>query len=179
MKTISKRDQKTSRQRDCRNKDFGYPVRQSSEHRSCRRGFLGFLAGFAGISLVLNQLEKFNFFRNTFKAQSVSVSKQVVRVEEIEKVGYCLFRFPTEHDPAILVKLTDGDFRAFSQQCTHLLCPVVYQPEKARLFCACHKGSFRVTDGSVIAGSPRKPLPRFLVEVVDGWVYVKEELEMS
>ncbi len=41
-----------------------------------------------------------------------------------------LFRYPTEHDPAILVRLPGGELRAFSQKCTHLGCVVYWSREQ-------------------------------------------------
>ena len=46
---------------------------------------------------------------------------------------------------------------AFSQQCTHLSCAVVPQPEQNRLFCPCHEGAFDLQSGRPIAGPPNRP----------------------
>ena len=88
------------------------------------------------------------------------------------KNGYYLFRYPTENEPAILVKLSDGTFRAFSQRCTHLLCPVHFRPDDDSLYCPCHNGSFNAKDGSVQFGPPPKPLPQYKVKVDDGVIWI-------
>ena len=72
----------------------------------------------------------------------------------------------------ILVKLADGTFRAFSQRCTHLLCPVHFKPEDESLYCPCHNGSFNAKDGSVQFGPPPKPLPQYKVKVDDGVIWI-------
>src|ERR1700687_641535 len=37
-----------------------------------------------------------------------------------------LFRYPTDRDPCIAVRTTEGKLVAYSQVCTHLSCAVVY-----------------------------------------------------
>ena len=54
---------------------------------------------------------------------------------------------------------------AFSQQCTHLSCAVIPQPEHNRLFCPCHEGAFDLQSGRPIAGPPNRPLTRVLLDV--------------
>lgn len=68
--------------------------------------------------------------------------------------------------------LGENEFAAYSQSCTHLMCPVHFQPETRRLVCPCHEGYFSAIDGRVLAGPPPRPLPRYPVELRDGqgWV---------
>lgn len=79
-----------------------------------------------------------------------------------------LFTYPTEHDPAIVVRKPDGTLAAFSQKCTHLSCAVYYSAEYNRLECPCHEGYFSVDTGRVLQGPPPRPLPRILVEERNG-----------
>lgn len=148
-----------------------FPVSRPSEHRSARRQFLQFL-GLGGLTVALGAFAKKLFAKDAPEYPRV----EVVPRNQIQH-GYHLFRYPTEHDPAILVELADGTLRAYSQRCTHLLCPVHFKPETQSLFCPCHKGSFDATDGSVQYGPPPKPLPQFEVAVRDGrvWVLGKEK----
>jgi Rieske Fe-S protein len=39
------------------------------------------------------------------------------------------------------------------------------------LHCPCHNGYFDLESGRVIAGPPRRPLPRVTLEIRDGVVY--------
>ncbi|MCK6480518.1 MAG: ubiquinol-cytochrome c reductase iron-sulfur subunit [Planctomycetaceae bacterium] len=66
--------------------------------------------------------------------------------------------------PGILVRLPDGEFRAFSAACTHLSCLVSYRADKKVLWCACHAGAYDLT-GRNIAGPPPRPLAAFTVNV--------------
>jgi Rieske Fe-S protein len=102
---------------------------------------------------------------------SVIAPLSVVRTSEIPVGGYKLFRYPTKDDPCILVRLGPDEFAAYSQSCTHLMCPILFQPEKKQFCCPCHEGYFSAEDGSVLAGPPRRPLPRYEVEIRDGQIW--------
>lgn len=89
----------------------------------------------------------------------------VGQTSELPVGGVKLFNYPTEHDPAILVRKPDGSLAAFSQKCTHLSCAVYYSAERNRLECPCHEGYFSIDNGRVLQGPPPRPLPRItLVE---------------
>jgi Rieske Fe-S protein len=97
--------------------------------------------------------------------------RAVARVDEIPVGGSRLFAYPGDEDHAILVRLGDDRFVAYDQQCTHLLCPVIAQPEAGRLHCPCHNGNFDLETGRVLSGPPERPLPRITLEVRGGVVY--------
>lgn len=75
--------------------------------------------------------------------------------------------------PAIVIRLDDGSFRAFSALCTHLQCIVAYSAERKRIECPCHRGVYSL-EGVNIAGPPPSPLRPLTVEVVNGKVTVSE-----
>lgn len=75
------------------------------------------------------------------------------------------FRYPTESDPAILVRAKDGDYFAYNQKCTHLACPVYFEKQKQRLECPCHEGGFDMRTGDVLYGPPPRPLDKVEIEV--------------
>jgi menaquinol-cytochrome c reductase iron-sulfur subunit len=63
------------------------------------------------------------------------------------------------------------NFTAFAVNCTHLACPVNWQAHARIFLCPCHGGVF-YADGTVAAGPPPRPLPRYDVRVQDGAVQV-------
>ena len=65
----------------------------------------------------------------------------------------------------------DGRLVAFGQQCSHLSCAVIPEPERGQLRCPCHNGYFEIREGRPIAGPPRRPLPRITLAVRDGTIY--------
>ena len=87
----------------------------------------------------------------------------IANVADIPVQGVKLFRYPGEHDTAIMVRTDADTFVAYSQKCTHLSCAVFYAPERKRLECPCHEGYFAVDSGRVLQGPPPRPLPRILL----------------
>jgi Rieske Fe-S protein len=54
---------------------------------------------------------------------------------------------------------------AYEQRCTHLLCPVLYEGDRQRIFCPCHEGVFNPATGERLAGPPPRPLNKIALEV--------------
>jgi cytochrome b6-f complex iron-sulfur subunit len=73
-----------------------------------------------------------------------------------------IFRFGSQ--PAILIKDSNGEMKAFSAVCTHLACIVQYRSDISHIWCACHNGHFDL-NGRNIEGPPPKPLEQFVVNV--------------
>jgi Rieske Fe-S protein len=48
---------------------------------------------------------------------------------------------------------------------------VIPKPEEGRLHCPCHEGHFSLASGEPLAGPPRRPLPRILLELRQGRVF--------
>jgi Rieske Fe-S protein len=66
--------------------------------------------------------------------------------------------------PALLVRVGDNDFRAFSATCTHLNCTVQFRDADRQIWCACHNGFYDLS-GKVVSGPPPAPLEEFAVRV--------------
>jgi Rieske Fe-S protein len=98
-------------------------------------------------------------------------ARAIAAVADVPVGGSVVFAYPGEDDHAILVRLSEEEFVAYDQQCTHLLCPVLAQPERGRLHCPCHNGNFDIATGRPISGPPERPLPRITLEVRGGDVY--------
>ncbi len=98
------------------------------------------------------------------RADEVLPHVKVASVPDLPRGGSLVFAYPAAGNPCLLVHRDDGTFVAFSQSCTHLGCPVVYEAEERRLHCPCHAGFFSVDDGRVLAGPPPRPLPRIRLE---------------
>ena len=144
-----------------------YPVSQPREHQVSRRELTKFAclgaaacACAAGLRPVL------------FKTPEGTEPVSVARNDELAPGQSKLFRYPTEQHPAILVRLSDGTLVAYSQSCTHLMCPIHFDAESEQLVCPCHNGYFDPADGSVLAGPPPRALPSFPVTVRDGTIFV-------
>lgn len=146
-----------------------YPVRRSNEHLVCRRQFVATACGCAvavGAGVTLLRPER--LLRPVVAAVPLALGP----VEELPVGGHKLFRYPTEDDPCILVRLSETEYAAYSQSCTHLACPVHYQHAEKQFYCPCHEGFFSAEDGRVLAGPPQRPLPRYPVEIREGQLWV-------
>ena len=106
------------------------------------------------------------------RAQAMGAVTSVALPEaDLPKPGSVLmFKFGSH--PAMLIHHTDGQLVAFDAICTHLGCTVQYQPDKSRIYCACHGGTYDPKTGKNVAGPPPKPLTEFRVEVADGQVII-------
>jgi Rieske Fe-S protein len=51
-----------------------------------------------------------------------------------------------------------GTFKAFGKKCTHQGCPVTQIADK-EIVCRCHGSHFSISDGSVVKGPAKSPLP--------------------
>lgn len=97
--------------------------------------------------------------------------KRIAPDRDVAPGGVVEFRYPSEDDPCLLIRLRDGNLVAYGQQCSHLSCAVIPEPEQGHLHCPCHNGYFEINEGRPIAGPPRRPLPRIKLEVRAGFIY--------
>jgi Rieske Fe-S protein len=88
----------------------------------------------------------------------------IARAAEIPVGGVKLFRYPNSKEQCLLVRITENDYAAYSQKCTHLSCAVYYSREDNQLICPCHNGRFSIRNGAVIQGPPTRALPHVLLE---------------
>ena len=63
----------------------------------------------------------------------------------------------------------DARFVAFDVNCSHLGCPVRWEPEAELFMCPCHGGVY-YGNGQVAGGPPPQPLHRFQTRVQNGQV---------
>ena len=105
------------------------------------------------------------------RRQGAPAMVRIASVGDVSVGGTLVFRYPTDHDPNVLVRLSEGEFVAFSQKCTHLSCAVVPRPDQGVLHCPCHEGYFDLRSGRPTAGPPRRPLPRVTLELRGSAIY--------
>lgn len=78
----------------------------------------------------------------------------------------------TARTAAWLRRESAENFIAFVINCTHLGCPVRWLQDASLFMCPCHGGVY-YQDGTVAAGPPPLPLPRYEVRVRNGVVEIK------
>ncbi len=144
-----------------------FPISQPEEHKVSRREMAKFAClGLAACSCAAAVRPVL------FPAPPKGERVKVAHSDELAPGESMLFRYPTEDHPAILVRLPDGEYVAYTQSCTHLMCPIHYDSSSNQLVCPCHAGYFDATNGQVLAGPPPKPLPSYPVSLENGSIFV-------
>ena len=146
-----------------------FPYEAAGEEEVTRREFARYLVLGAGAMAVgtvglaaWTQLRSIN----------TGSPERIVALDEVAVGDTYLFRYPTDGDPAVLLRVGPSEVVAFSQKCTHLGCVVYWQAEEDRWHCPCHEGNFAKLNGAVLSGPPTRPLGRIEVEVrEDGAVW--------
>jgi arsenite oxidase small subunit len=78
------------------------------------------------------------------------------------------FAYPTRNDPAVLLRSSEGEYRAYSRRCSHAGCSVEFDASRRCLRCPCHNGAFDARMGHVMFGPPRTPLDEIVLQVRSG-----------
>ena len=153
----------------CWKRDF--PVRSEEERYVARREFTKLL-GSTSLAFLIGALAAAarKLWRNAAPGRTTSMP--IATVDEMAVGAYKLFRYPTEeNDVCILLRLGPSQFVAFNQNCTHLSCPVHFNPDAMQLECPCHRGFFSAADGRPLAGPPKRPLVGISVSIRKGQVW--------
>lgn len=146
-------------------KDF--PIDVEADEYGARRDFTKFMV-LTSLAFVCGQL--WIGLQSLFRARSTE-EKQIAKVSEVQVGQTISFNYPTDRDSCILIRPSEESFLAYSNQCTHLMCPVRPDLEHDRLHCPCHEGYFEAGTGRPLAGPPRRPLPKIHLRIADGIIY--------
>jgi Rieske Fe-S protein len=152
-----------------------FPYQAAAEEEVTRREFARYLVLGAGAMAVGNVgLAAWTQLRSI----NTGDPRPIVAVDAVPVGETYLFRYPSHDDPAVLLRLAEGEAVAFSQKCTHLGCVVYHEPEEQRWHCPCHEGNFELVTGAVISGPPTRPLGRIDVESRDdGMIWARGRVE--
>jgi Rieske Fe-S protein len=148
-------------------KDF--PIDWPQDTYVERRDFVKFLvltsaAFVAGQFWIAGQ----NWWRRRRKQLEVA---RIASMDEIPVGGLITFTYPEKHDPCVLIRPRENVLIAYNQKCTHLSCAVIPRVDEGVIRCPCHEGVFDLDSGRPLAGPPRRPLTRILLEVRGRDVY--------
>lgn len=105
------------------------------------------------------------------------------------------FSYPDDSSPCQAIRMgspvpggvgPNGDIVAYSSYCTHMGCPVAYEPASRTFKCGCHFSIFDPENGGqMVTGQATEDLPRILLEYdattdsvhavgVDGLIYGRQ-----
>jgi len=142
-----------------------------------RRDFMKFMV-LTSAAFTLGQL--WIAAQNWYRKRSGQPGIQRIASADDLAVGAALgFTYPNEHERCLLVRLTDTEFVAFAQECTHLSCAVVPRPAQGSFYCPCHEGRFDIRTGVPTAGPPRRPLTRIVLEMRGREIYAVDVEERT
>lgn len=133
-----------------------------------RRGFLTFLTA-CSAALFLATVP---FARRFMGRREEHFPKVALgRITDIPHGEARPFVYPGKDNPALLVHLPNGEWRAYEGTCTHLSCVIYWDVASERLICPCHNAAFAIETGAVLMGPPRYPLPRIELSVEGDTIY--------
>jgi nitrite reductase/ring-hydroxylating ferredoxin subunit len=133
-----------------------------------RRGFLTFLMA-CSAALFLATVP---FVRRFVRSQEEHFPKVALgKVADVPLGESRPFFYPAKDNPALLIHLPNGEWRAFEGTCTHLSCVVYWDVASERLICPCHNAAFAAGTGGVLMGPPRRPLPCIELSVEGDTIY--------
>jgi len=145
-------------------------VNDSDSGKMNRRSFAGIVLGGGLTAFIVAAAYPILKFLVPPKTAEAPLNNVIAgKVDAIKPNSGIIFKFGNR--PGLLVRMPDGEFRAFSAVCTHLDCTVQYKPEDEIIWCACHNGHYDL-NGDVISGPPPRPLERYSVFIRDGDVVV-------
>lgn len=148
-----------------------FPIRQDEATHISRREFAKFLCLLSGGMALGSGFVVLNSF--AFPDKELEGEHFVCNVADVPVGDMTMFSIKGYREiPYILIHLSEGQWRAFEQKCTHLSCAVVYRQEVQKIECPCHNGWFSADTGEVLQGPPPRDLPQLNVVVRDGKVYV-------
>jgi menaquinol-cytochrome c reductase iron-sulfur subunit len=146
-----------------------------------RQFFITLSLGLGGLAAAVASVPVIGFLFAPFINQPPKEWRAVGRVDafEIGKTAQVTFRNAaplawdgvTGETAAWLRRDGDQEFTAFSVNCTHLGCPVRWLADAELFMCPCHGGVY-YNDGTVAAGPPPLPLPKYPVRIQDGQVEI-------
>src|SRR6185369_2603112 len=113
-----------------------FPYERSEEAQVTRREFCNFLA-LTSTTLFVSATVLAGKAALNAGSEPSHAPKRIEGAKSLAPGSSLNFRYPNEDDTAILVRSSEGGYHAYSQKCTHLACPVYFEPVHQRLHCPC------------------------------------------
>lgn len=137
-----------------------------------RRSLIRWLLGSGFVVSLTSFIYPVIRFLNPPPVSEAAVNEVVAgKVRELKPNTGKIVRFG--NSPVLLVRISQTEWRAFSAVCTHLSCIVQYEPERSRIWCACHNGVYNL-DGRVVSGPPPRPLHAYAVHIREDDVVITQ-----
>jgi len=146
-----------------------FPIDSPQDQYVERRDFVKFLT-LTSFAFVVGQLwiAGKSWMR---QREAIPEGRRIASRGDLAVGGSLVFDYPAAHDTCLLVRVSETEFVAFSQKCTHLSCAVIPKPHEGVFHCPCHEGAFDLRTGAVLAGPPPRPLPRITLDLRGEEIY--------
>lgn len=139
------------------------PNRANTEKVQSGRRWINILLGSGVIASVASFIyPALRYIIPPLVSESTNRSVLAAKAGELKNNTSRVFKFGSQ--PAILIRTSDGQYRAFSAVCTHLSCTVQYRSDTHRVWCPCHNGIYDLK-GRNVSGPPPRPLEAYEVHV--------------
>jgi Rieske Fe-S protein len=147
---------------DCKNTGPG-AAESETPGDPTRRSLLSWLLGGGVVASLCSFFYPVVRFLNPPYISEASVNEVVAgKVQDLKPNSGKIVKFGNK--PALLVRVNETDWKAFSAVCAHLNCTVQYQESSRQIWCACHNGTYDM-NGRVVSGPPPKGLEEFAVRL--------------
>ena len=128
-----------------------------------RRTLLRWLLGGGFTASVLSFLYPAIKFMNPPSVPEASTNEvSAGKVQDLKPNSGKIVKFGSR--PALLIRVNETEWRAYSAICTHLNCTVQFQDSTRQIWCACHNGFYDL-NGKVVSGPPPLPLEEYAVHI--------------
>jgi cytochrome b6-f complex iron-sulfur subunit len=142
-------------------------------NKTKRRDFLNILLGGGFIAWLAALLfPVFKYLEPPALDEVKVTSVKIGSVNDMEKDSGKIIKFGSK--PVIVIRKKNGDYVAFSAECTHLDCIVQFRKDYNQIYCACHNGRYDL-NGRVASGPPPAPLKKYGVAIKNDEVTIFEE----
>ena len=143
--------------------------RKSGSRRSFINYFLGggALTFFAAVGYPV-----LKYFTPPPVSESNTGSVSAGKVEEYGENEAKVVKFGNK--PALVIRRSGQEFKAFIAVCTHLSCTVQYLSDDHVIWCACHNGKYDL-NGINVSGPPPRPLTPLKVNISNDEIFLTKE----
>ena len=143
---------------------------KTSPKNKNRRDFLNLLLKGGFLAWLVSIVYPIYDYLEPPKAEEIRVtSVDIGNANNMAKDSGKIIKFGSK--PVIVIRLENGNYRAFSATCTHLGCIVQYRKDLGQIYCACHNGRYDL-NGKNVAGPPPAPLQKYNVSLKGEDVYI-------
>ena len=150
--------------------DYSGQYKEGRNGGDSRRAVLAWLLGGGALASMVSFLYPVIRFLNPPPITEAAVNEaDGGKVQDLLPNSGKIVRFGDQ--PALLVRVGESEWKAFSAVCTHLHCTVQYRASTRQIWCPCHNGTYDM-NGRVVSGPPPNPLTEYAVNVRGDEVWI-------